>query len=135
MKILRHGTLPKNILFTGDCTNCCAQVEASYSEVTRRNLGDRYSGEFIESFVLCPTQGCGRRIIMFERPSKIQKQCFDKLNQPRQVNKDLQLLNELFSQLDPTPRKESVKLKLPSRPNKRESKDTLNDLFDKLFEE
>jgi len=96
MKILHPGTLPQNIFFTGTCTNCSAQVEANYSEVTRRNLGDRYSGEFIESFVLCPTQGCGRRIIMIEKPSKTLEQCFDQL-------------------FPPLPRKESVKLKLPPR--------------------
>lgn len=128
MKILHPGTLPHNILYDGICTHCNAQVEAPDIEVVGAHGA-------IDAFLLCPTQGCGRRIQMFERPSKIQKQCFDKLTQPRQVNKDLQLLDQLFSQLDPTPRKESVKLKLPSRPNKRESKDTLNDLFDKLFEE
>jgi hypothetical protein len=66
MKILRTGTLPKNRLYRGTCSHCYAFVEASYDEVTRRDLGDRYSGEFIESYIICPTQGCGRRIIMTE---------------------------------------------------------------------
>lgn len=117
MKILYPGTLPQNIFFTGTCTNCSAQVEANYSEVTRRNLGDRYSGEYIESFVLCPTHGCGRRIIMFEKPSKTLKQCFD------------QLLDDL-----PTPSKETVSLKLPLHRWKRTDGNTLNDLYDKYFE-
>ena len=69
MKILQKGTLPQNILYIGTCTNCSCKVEASYTEVTGRNLGDRYSGEFIETYVLCPTQGCGRRIIVVEKPS------------------------------------------------------------------
>jgi hypothetical protein len=67
MKITRKGTLPENILYTGECRHCHAEVECNATEITKHNLGDRYSGEFIENYVLCPTQGCGRRIILTER--------------------------------------------------------------------
>ena len=66
MKIIRKGILPKDRLYNGTCNNCGCQVEAAEEEVTKHNLGDRYSGEFLEYYVLCPTQGCGRRIILKE---------------------------------------------------------------------
>ena len=133
MKILHPGTLPQNILFTGTCTNCSAQVEANYSEVTRRNLGDRYSGEFIESFVLCPTQGCGRRIIMIEKPSKTLEQCFDQLFPPLPHSKDLRKAYQDAFAPTSIPRKESVRLKLPPRPKKPTGVRTLNDLYEEYF--
>lgn len=69
MKIIRQGTLPQNVVYTGTCLHCGCQVEAAYTEVTRRNLGDRYSGEFIECSLLCPTKDCGRKILMVEKPT------------------------------------------------------------------
>jgi hypothetical protein len=69
MKILRQGILPQNVIYTGTCHNCGCQIEASYTEVARRNLGDRYSGEFIECSLPCPTNGCCRKIVMFEKPT------------------------------------------------------------------
>ena len=71
MRIIRKGTLPENILYTGECRHCHAEVECTAAEITKHNLGDRYSGEFIETYVLCPTQGCARRIILTERTESL----------------------------------------------------------------
>ena len=68
MKIIRKGRLPENIIYEGECKHCHAEVECNSTEITKHNLGDRYSGEFLEYYVLCPTQGCGRRIILTEKP-------------------------------------------------------------------
>lgn len=67
MKVIRPGVLPKDIIYKGTCTFCGCQVEAAYDEITRRNLGDRYSGEFLEYSVPCPTAQCNRKIIMVEK--------------------------------------------------------------------
>ena len=84
MKILRKGILPQNIIYTGSCRRCNAQVECNYTEVTRRDLGDRYSGEFIECSVPCPTKGCGYTIILIEKPTPASEmdKAFDSLFGP-----------------------------------------------------
>jgi hypothetical protein len=66
MKIIKQGVLPENTFYHGTCSHCKCQVECNLLEVTQKNMGDRYSGEVIEHYVLCPTQGCGRRIILEE---------------------------------------------------------------------
>jgi len=73
MKIIRKGVLPEDIIYTGECKHCGCQLECNYTEVSRRNLGDRYSGEFIEHSVTCPTPRCGRRIILTEKPEPLGK--------------------------------------------------------------
>lgn len=67
MKIIRKGVLPENIIYTGECKHCNCIIECNYTEVSRRNLGDRYSGEFIEHSTPCPTKGCSRQIILTEK--------------------------------------------------------------------
>ena len=67
MKIIRKGVLPEDIIFTGECTRCHCLLECNYNDTCKRNLGDRYSGEFIEHSVICPTERCGRKIVLTEK--------------------------------------------------------------------
>ena len=68
MKIIKKGILPENILYEGTCGHCHCEVECNYTEVSKRNRGNRYSGELIEYSVPCPTKGCNRQIILTEKP-------------------------------------------------------------------
>lgn len=104
MKILRKGILPQNIIYTGSCRRCNAQVECNYTEVTRRDLGDRYSGEFIECSVPCPTKGCGYTIILIEKPTPASE--MDKV------------FEELFGN-NPKPPTEHFKIVIPSNVQKK----------------
>jgi|FAXJ01.1.fsa_nt_gi hypothetical protein len=70
MKIIRKGILPTNIIYTGTCGYCHCELECNYTEVSKRDLGDRYSGEIIEHSIPCPTKGCSRQIILNEKLSK-----------------------------------------------------------------
>lgn len=140
MKILRKGTLPKNTIYNGVCRNCNCQVEVPYNEVRQRDLGGRYSGEFIEYSIPCPTVGCGHTIILMEKPTPASEmdKAFESLfgdDAPKPKPNVISITEGLAKKEDckcGIHRKSELIRRMKKLPGIREK--TISDLYDELFQ-